>query len=52
MAKYIYQYDNWTDFSWQNASVSAVLGETRLLQGKKHNYAIILHKQAVPLSII
>jgi Fic family protein len=34
MAKYIYQYENWTDFSWQNASVSAILGEVRLLQGK------------------
>jgi hypothetical protein len=34
MAKYIYQYENWTDFSWQNAAVSAALGEVRLLQGK------------------
>ena len=34
MAKYIYQYENWTDFSWQNAVVSAALGEARLLQGK------------------
>ena len=34
MAKYIYQYENWTDFSWQNAVVSAALGEVRLLQGK------------------
>ena len=34
MAKYIYQYENWTDFRWQNAVVSAVLGEVRLLQGK------------------
>ena len=34
MAKYIYQYENWTDFSWHNAAVSAVLGEVRLLQGK------------------
>lgn len=34
MDKYIYQYDNWTDFSWQNAPVSAALGEVRLLQGK------------------
>jgi len=34
MTKYIYQYDNWTDFSWQNAAVSAALGDVRLLQGK------------------
>jgi len=34
MAKYIYQYENWTDFNWQNAIVSAALGEVRLLQGK------------------
>jgi len=34
MAKYIYQNENWTDFSWENASVSAALGEVRLLQGK------------------
>ena len=34
MAKYIYQYENWTDFSWQNAAVSVALGEVRLLQGK------------------
>lgn len=34
MAKYIYQYENWTDFSWQNSAVSAVLGEVRFLQGK------------------
>jgi len=34
MAKYIYQYENWVDFSWQNAAVSAALGEVRLLQGK------------------
>jgi len=34
MAKYIYQYENWTDFTWQNAAVSLALGEVRLLQGK------------------
>jgi Fic family protein len=36
MAKYIYQYENWTDFTWQNAIVSASLGEVRLLQGKMY----------------
>ena len=34
MAKYIYQYENWIDFTWQSAAVSAALGEVRLLQGK------------------
>ena len=34
MLKYIYQYENWTDFHWNNAAVSAALGEVRLLQGK------------------
>jgi Fic family protein len=34
MAKYIYQYENWTDFRWENAPVSVALGEVRLLQGK------------------
>jgi Fic family protein len=34
MAKYIYQYKNWTNFSWHNTIVSAALGEVRLLQGK------------------
>ena len=34
MPKYIYQYENWTDFSWENSTVSAALGEVRLLQGK------------------
>ena len=34
MAKYIYQYENWTNFTWQNAAVSLALGEVRLLQGK------------------
>ena len=34
MSKYIYQKENWTDFVWDNAFVSAVLGDVRLLQGK------------------
>ena len=33
MPEYIYQRRNWTDFTWQNAAVSAALGEVRLLQG-------------------
>ena len=34
MTKYIYQHEKWTDFRWQNAAVSAALGEVRFLQGK------------------
>ena len=34
MAKYIYQYENWTDFKWDKTAVTAALGEVRLLQGK------------------
>lgn len=33
MAKYIYEYKNWTDFSWQDKSISALFGEVRLMQG-------------------
>jgi Fic family protein len=34
MAKYIYEYENWTDFSWQDKAVNVVFGEVRLMQGK------------------
>lgn len=34
MAKYIYQYKNWTDFSWQHKDINVVFGEVRLMQGK------------------
>lgn len=34
MAKYIYQNENWTDFTWEKSFVSNALGEVRLLQGK------------------
>lgn len=34
MANYIYEYNNWTDFSWQDKVVNAVFGEVRLMQGK------------------
>lgn len=34
MAKYIYQYENWTTFTWQKADVNLLLGEVRHLQGK------------------
>jgi Fic family protein len=34
MAKYIYEYKNWTDFSWQDKAINALFGEVRHLQGK------------------
>lgn len=34
MAKYIYEYENWTDFFWQDKAINAVFGEVRLMQGK------------------
>jgi len=34
MAKYIYEYKNWTTFTWQDKAISNVFGEVRLMQGK------------------
>ncbi len=34
MAKYIYEHNNWTDFSWQDKAINAIFGEVRLMQGK------------------
>jgi Fic family protein len=34
MGKYIYEYKNWTDFSWQDKDINVVFGEVRLMQGK------------------
>ncbi len=34
MPKYIYEYENWTAFSWQDPIINAVFGEVRLMQGK------------------
>jgi Fic family protein len=33
MAKYIYQYKNWTDFTWEEKTIQKVFGEVRHLQG-------------------
>jgi Fic family protein len=33
MAKYIYEYKNWTDFTWQETAINSVFGEVRYLQG-------------------
>ena len=34
MAKYIYEYKNWTDFTWRETDINAIFGEVRNLQGK------------------
>ena len=34
MAKYIYEYKNWTDFTWQDSVTNLIFGEVRLMQGK------------------
>lgn len=34
MAKYIYEYANWTDFTWNEKVINSIFGEVRLMQGK------------------
>ena len=34
MSFYIHQGDNWTDFTWNDATLSVILGKVRNLQGK------------------
>jgi hypothetical protein len=34
MAKYIYEYKNWTDFTWESAVIHSIFGEVRWMQGK------------------
>lgn len=34
MAKYIYHYPNWTNFTWNDAAINVLFGEVRHLQGK------------------
>ena len=34
VAKYIYNYPNWTQFTWNEVQISLLLGEVRYLQGK------------------
>jgi len=34
MKKYIYEYPNWTEFSWNEKDINALFGEVRLMQGK------------------
>ncbi len=34
MTKYIYEYDHWPEFAWDDKQISVVLGKVRHLQGK------------------
>jgi hypothetical protein len=34
VTKYIYQYSNWPNFTWQEAEINSLFGEVRKLQGK------------------
>lgn len=34
VAKYIYQHQDWTNFTWNNAAINTIFGEVRHLQGK------------------
>lgn len=34
MAKYIYEFKNWTDFTWDERAFNALFGEVRSMQGK------------------
>ena len=34
MAKYIYQYDQWPHFTWDDKEINVILGKVRHLQGK------------------
>lgn len=34
MAKYIYQHQDWTNFTWDDTAINLVFGEVRHLQGK------------------
>ena len=34
MTKYIYEHNNWTDFTWHDKAINVIFGEVRLTQGK------------------
>jgi Fic family protein len=34
VTKYIYQYKNWTKFTWQENAINSIFGEVRNMQGK------------------
>lgn len=34
MVKFIYEHENWSDFTWKEKAIQVVFGEVRLMQGK------------------
>ena len=34
MARYIYEYDNWPEFTWDDKQINVILGKVRYVQGK------------------
>ena len=34
MVRYIYQYDKWPEFKWDEKEINVILGKVRHLQGK------------------
>ena len=34
MVRYIYQYDQWPHFTWDDKEINVILGQVRHLQGK------------------
>jgi hypothetical protein len=34
MAKYLYEHENWTKFTWRNKAINLLFGEVGLMQGK------------------
>jgi hypothetical protein len=34
MATYIYEYDNWPEFTWNDKQINVILGKVRIYKGK------------------
>jgi Fic family protein len=55
MLKYIYQYDNWPNFTWNETEIQVLLGKVRHLQGKLYGQLNALGfslKEETQLSIL
>jgi len=42
MATYIYEYDNWPEFTWNDKQINVILGKVRNLQGKIYGQMEVL----------
>lgn len=40
MAKYIYEYDDWPDFTWDEKQINVLLGKVRHLQGRVYEACV------------